>query len=268
MKPKKWWRISSQEKTNKEHALKEKGYGAADIHIHSSVGDGMASIPEIVEFVAERGDLDVIAITDHDCIEGSYQARELVAKRGYHFEVVTGMEVTTLEGHFLALFMESPVASLQPLAKTIEAIHAQDGLGIVPHPMSWLTESITRQSLEKIVNSGEQGIYLDGIETINPTIAGRISNRRARTFSEKYRLAETGGSDAHFLLAVGSAFTSFPGRSAEELRKSLLERRTLARNGTRVRLRDIGLIQLVRQQRKSGGFSPRRIVRNFFEQSK
>lgn len=268
MKPKEWWRSSSQEKTNNEPTLKERGYGAADIHIHSSVGDGMASIPEILDFVAQRGELDVIAITDHDGIEGSYQARELAAKRGYLFEVVIGMEVSTLEGHFLALFIESPVTSLMPLANTVEAIHIQGGLCIAPHPMSWLTESVTQRSLEKIVNSGEQGLYLDGIETINPTIAGWISNRKARRFSEKYRLAETGGSDAHFLLAVGSAFTSFPGRSAEELRKSILERRTLSRNGTRVRLRDVGLVQLVRQQRKSGGFSPRRIVRNFFEQSK
>ena len=268
MKPKEWLRSSSQAKTHDEHALREKGYGAADIHIHSSVGDGMASIPEIIEFVAERGDIDVIAITDHDSIEGGYEARELVAKRGYQFEVVTGMEVTTLEGHLLALFIESPVASFQPLANTIEAIHAQGGLCIAPHPMSWLTDSVTQQSLEKIVNSGEQALYLDGIETINSTIAGRVSNRKARMFSEKYRLAETGGSDAHFLIAVGSAFTSFPGRSAEELRESLLERRTHGCNGTRVRLSDIGLTQLIRQQRKSGGFSLRRIVRNYFEQSK
>jgi hypothetical protein len=228
----------------------------------------MASVAEILEFVAERGDLDIIAITDHDRIEGSYQAMELVAKRGYQFEVVTGIEVTTLEGHLIALFIDSPVASFQPLANTIEAIHAQGGLCIAPHPMSWLTESVTRQSLERIVNSSEPGVYLDGIETINPTIAGRISNRKARRFREKYGLAETGGSDAHFLLAVGSAFTSFPGRSTEELRKSLLERRTQACNGTQVQLRDVGLLQLIRQQRKSRGFSPRRIVRNFFEQSR
>lgn len=268
MKPKEWWRSSSLEKTSKEYALKENEYGAADIHIHSSVCDGMASVPEILEFVAERGDLDVIAITDHDEIAGSYQARELAAKRGYPFEVMIGMEVNTLEGHLLALFIEHPVPSLQPLTITIAAIHAQGGLCIVPHPMSWLTESATQQSLEKIVNSSEPDLYFDGIETINSTIVGWISNRKARRFNEKYRLAETGGSDAHFLIAVGSGLTLFPGRSAEELRRSLLERTTLARNGTRVRLSDVGLIQLIRQQRKSGGFSIRRMLRNFFEQSK
>lgn len=244
---------------------KEDGYGAADIHIHSSVGDGMADIPQILEFVEAKTALDVIAITDHDKIEGSYQARELAAKRGYHFEVVTGMEVTTLEGHLLALFLESPVPSLQPLANTIEAIHAQGGLCIVPHPMSWLTESVSQQSLERILTSKEQGLYLDGIETINATIVGRISNRLAKSFNEKHKLAETGGSDAHFLIAVGSAFTLFPGRSAEELKRSLLERTTQAQNGFRVRFRDIGFIQVIKQQRKSKGFSVRRTLRNLLE---
>jgi len=245
--------------------LKVNGYGAADIHIHSDVGDGMASIPSILEFVEEKGSLDVIAITDHDEIEGSYQARELAAKRGYHFEVVTGMEVTTLEGHLLALFLENPVPSHQPLANTIEAIHAQGGLCIVPHPMSWLTESINQRSMEAILTSKTQGLYLDGIETINSTIVGRISNQLARRFNENHGLAETGGSDAHFLVAVGSALTLFPGTSAEELKRSLLERTTQARNGIRVRISDIGIIEIIRQQRKSRGFSVRRTLRNFLE---
>jgi len=253
------------ETTDRKHVLKKNGYGAADIHIHSDVGDGMASIHRILEFVEDRDSLDVIAITDHDEIEGSYRARELAAKRGYHFEVVTGMEVTTLEGHLLALFLESPVPSLQPLANTMEAIHDQGGLCIVPHPMSWLTDSINRRSLERILTSKELSLCLNGIETINSTIVGRISNRLAKRFNQRYRLAETGGSDAHFLLAVGSALTLFPGRTAEELKRSLLERTTLAQNGVGGRLGQIGLIQIIKQQRKSKGFSLHRTLRNFLE---
>lgn len=253
------------ETTDKERGLNENGYGVADIHIHSDVGDGMASVHRILEFVEDKGSLDVIAITDHDEIEGSYQARELAAKRGYHFEVVTGMEVTTLEGHLLALFLESPVPSFQPLADTIEAVHANGGLCIAPHPMSWLTESINRRSLETILNAKDPGLYLDGIETINSTIVGRISNRLAKRLNEIYGLAETGGSDAHFLATVGSALTLFPGRSAEELKRSLLARTTRAQNGMRVRLGRVGLIQIIKQQRKSRGFSLRRTLRDFLE---
>ena len=74
------------------------GYGIADLHIHSSIVDGMASVYQIMEYVEYRTELDVIAITDHDDIRGSYQARELAARNNYRFEVVVGMEVTTLHG--------------------------------------------------------------------------------------------------------------------------------------------------------------------------
>lgn len=233
----------------------------ADIHIHSSIVDGMADVTQILEYVEENTNLDVIAITDHNRIEGSYRARELAVKHGYRFEVVIGMEVTTQEGHLLALYLESPVPSFKPLAETIEAVHSQGGLCIVPHPMSWLTESVTRQSLEKIVASNEHGLYLDGIETINATIAGRISNPKAKRFNHKYKLAETGGSDAHFLTAIGSSLTLFPGRSAEELKQSILHQTTRAAKGFKVRLSDVGLIQVVRQLIKSRGFPVHNILR-------
>lgn len=82
-----------------EATNKESGYGTADIHIHNSIDDGMASVPDILAAVANIGDMDVIAITDHNEISGSYEARELAAKLNYPFEVVTGMEVNTIEGH-------------------------------------------------------------------------------------------------------------------------------------------------------------------------
>ncbi|MFQ5924650.1 MAG: PHP domain-containing protein [Dehalococcoidia bacterium] len=245
-------------------AGEEKEYGLADIHIHSSVSDGMADVSRILDFVAERTELDVISITDHDRIEGSYQARELAAKRGYHFDVVVGMEVTTLEGHLLALFLESPAPSLQPLEETIEAIHAQGGLCIVPHPMSWLTESVSQRSLERIVANSEPGLYLDGIETINSTIVGRISNQRAKRFNERYGLSQTGGSDSHFLKTVGSALTLFPGRGAQGLRRSLLERTSQARSGIRVRIREMGFVQIIRQQIRSRNFFIRYVLKHPF----
>ena len=245
-----------------EALSEQSGYGAADIHIHSSVSDGVASVTEILETVARKGNLDVIAITDHNEISGSYQARELAAKRGYPFEVVIGMEVNTLEGHLLTLFTESPAPPNQSLASTIKAVHAQGGLCIVPHPMNWLTDSINRQNLEKIASSSEPDIYLDGIETFNATVPGRI-NRRAKMFSIKHDLAQTGGSDSHFLVTVGTGLTLFPGRSAQELRRSLLEKTTQARNGARVRLYDIGLVQILRQQHRSRGYFVRGMLKNF-----
>jgi len=231
----------------------EEGYGVADIHIHSSVSDGMADVSHILEYVEECTDLDVIAITDHDKMEGSFRARELAAKCGYRFEVITGMEVTTLEGHLLALYLENPVPSFRLLAETIEAIHSYGGLSIAPHSMNRLADSIMRRSLDKIVASSEQGFHLDGIETIGGGIVRPIPNRRASDFNCGHRLAETGSSDAHFLATVGSAVTLSPGRNAMDLKRSLLQRTTTAANGFRVRLRDLRFTQFTRYLVKSRG---------------
>ena len=242
---------------------REDGYGTADIHIHSSTSDGMASVSDIVEYVARQGELDVIAIADHDEIRGAYEARELAAKRNYPFEVVIGIEINTREGHLLALFLESPVPSHQPVVDSIAAVHEQGGLCIAPHPMSMLSESLSHRDIQRVIDSNDPNVYLDGIETHNATIVGAISNRRAKRINRQYNLAETGSSDAHFLISVGTGVTLFPGRTAEDLRHSILERTTQARNGKSVSYFDIGFLQIIKQQRKSGGFFVRGVMKNF-----
>ena len=82
-------------------------WSKADLHIHSNHSDGLASIPEIMEYVQHRTDLSVIAITDHNTIEGALFAQSLAEL--YDFEVVVGTEVSSSEGHILGLFLEEDV---------------------------------------------------------------------------------------------------------------------------------------------------------------
>ena len=201
--------------------------GKADIHIHSEYSDGMASVEEILEYVEHRTDLDLIAITDHDMFDGSDVARELVARRDYRFGVVTGMEVTTIEGHLLALGMERPVHSLQSLAKTIAQVHEQGGICIVPHPMSWMIRSVGRRGILRIHNDPSSEVYFDGIEVMNPSFAGRVTSSHAKHLNDtELHLAETGGSDSHTLSLIGTGLTYFEGRNEEAFRHALSARET------------------------------------------
>jgi predicted metal-dependent phosphoesterase TrpH len=177
--------------------------------------------------------------------------------------VIVGMELNTREGHLLALYLESPVPSHQPVIDSVAAVHEQGGLCIAPHPMSMLSESLSHRDIQRVIESDDPKVYLDGIETINATIVGRISNRRAKKINRIYQLAETGSSDAHFLISVGTGVTLFPGHTAEDLRRSILEGTTRARNGKGVSYFDIGLLQIIKQQRKSGGFFVRGMMKNF-----
>src|SRR5450759_364375 len=178
--------------------------GKADIHIHTTHSDGMATVEQVLDFVENETDLDLIAITDHDMFDGADEARNLVARRHYRFQVLTGTEVTTLEGHLLVLGIDKPVRSLQPLDKTIAQVHEQGGVVIAPHPMSWMIRSIGRNGLLRIQNHPNDTIHFDGCETMNPSIAGKVVARQVRDLNDRVlRLAETGGSDSHFLLTIG-----------------------------------------------------------------
>ncbi|MFO3797223.1 MAG: PHP domain-containing protein, partial [Anaerolineales bacterium] len=52
--------------------------GLADLHIHSIYSvDGAITISAILNYVASRTNLNVIAITDHDEIAGALQAEKM-----------------------------------------------------------------------------------------------------------------------------------------------------------------------------------------------
>jgi predicted metal-dependent phosphoesterase TrpH len=235
--------------------------GTADLHLHTSHGDGLIELAELLEYVETRTTLDVIAVTEHDQIDAALRLRELHARGRYRFDVVIGAEITTLEGHLLALFVEEPVPSLRPLAKTLDLVHKQGGLAIVPHPMSPLTRSVGRNGIERVTRRAADGVWLDGIELANASPAGRVAATRARTLNqERFGLAETGGSDAHFLPHVGCAVTSFPGRSAADLHAAIQLRATRGHINSRPAFRDIGVQAIARQSWRALWATPKRVV--------
>ncbi|MFN2464698.1 MAG: PHP-associated domain-containing protein [Candidatus Dormibacteria bacterium] len=194
--------------------------GKADMHVHTSRNDGTASVREILDFVRERTDLDVVAITDHDRLRG---AQEAVQMQGdYNFEVVPGVEMTTIEGHCLCLFIDRPIKMWRSLEWTIGKAHEQGGVVVAPHPMSMLTRSIGRWSFERIMRNPSSEIFFDAVETFNPSYAGRIAEAKLRRLNkEHYHLPEVGNSDAHHLEGVGSAYTVFEGRTAADYRRAV-----------------------------------------------
>ncbi len=232
--------------------------GKADLHVHTALGDGMAEAPQLLDYVEGSSELDVIAVTDHDDIRGAWEVREAWARGSYRFQVVTGIEVTTIEGHLLALFVEEPVPGLRPLAETLEAVHRQGGLCVIPHPMSWLTRSLGQRLIQRIVDAPHDGVYFDGIEAANQSPGGRLAVRKAVELNRRqFHLAEVGGSDAHFLKAIGSAYTEFPGHTAEELRGAILARTTAGVNGHHPTLLEIGVGQVLRQSWRGLTVTPR-----------
>ncbi|HEY8867801.1 MAG TPA: PHP-associated domain-containing protein [Candidatus Limnocylindrales bacterium] len=200
--------------------------GRADLHIHTLASDGTAGILEILEYAATKTILDVVGIADHERIDAAKAARAIALDRGLRFEVVIGEEVTTLGGHLLALWIETPVRPFRSLRGTIAAIHDQGGIAIPAHPLVPYPLCAQGFSLRRLLADDDPRVHPDAIEAFNPTALGRASHVRAVRFADEMGLATIGSSDAHALDAVGSGWTSFPGRSASELKTAILDGRT------------------------------------------
>lgn len=200
--------------------------GRADVQLHSDLGDGLAP-PEAILDAAERAELDVIALTDHDDIRGAFVLRDLAARRNSPVQVVSGVEVTTRSGHLLALWIEDEIPMFAGLAATVAQIHAMGGLAVVPHPLSYLTFSIGESALRGL-HAGNAECHVDGIELRNPSYAGRVRRSRAAVLNtELLGAAATGSSDAHHAQLVGTAWTEFAGTTAAELRAAIVARTTV-----------------------------------------
>jgi predicted metal-dependent phosphoesterase TrpH len=200
--------------------------GRADLHIHTLASDGTAGIVEILDHVERSTDLDVIAITDHERIDAALAARVIAAERGLRAEVVVGEEVTTRGGHLLALFLTERVTPLRSLRTTIAEIHEQGGLAIPAHPLVPYPLCDQGWVLRRLLADRDPRVRPDAIEAFNPTTFGKPWHGRVVRFAAELNVATVGNSDAHAVEAIGVGWTSFPGRTADDLRAAILERRT------------------------------------------
>ncbi|MFC3770137.1 PHP domain-containing protein [Paenibacillus sp. GCM10012303] len=66
----------------------------ADLHIHSLFSDGTLSPEEIIAIAVEKG-LGLIAITDHNVLEGSREIQKLNDKK--ELLLISGVELDALE---------------------------------------------------------------------------------------------------------------------------------------------------------------------------
>lgn len=209
----------------------------------------MVSPAELVQAALGSG-LDLIVVCDHDTMAAAAEVRARGEAVG--LAVVCGMEVTTRwpqQTHLLGWFLERPVRSGMSLEETVDAIHDQGGLVVVPHPfMPTYFASCQPAALAGLV----QRRRLDGIELLFPA---PLTARRRRALQDFYlthadRLgAALGASDSHFGgYDLGRALTEFEGHTAEDFRVALLQRRTRPLPGYRVRV-PAGLV--LRQQWRS-----------------
>jgi predicted metal-dependent phosphoesterase TrpH len=146
--------------------------------------------------------LDVIAITDHNTVDGGLEGRDLAERHGVR--VIVGEEVKTAQGEVVGLFLERTIPAGLSFAETLTAIHEQNGIVYLPHPFDRLHSVPGYELLKQHVRE------IDVVEVFNSRLAFPAFNERAELFAQRYRIPAAGGSDAHVLAGLGTALTGLP----------------------------------------------------------
>ncbi len=168
-----------------------------DLHIHSKHSyDGFLEIEEIVKRAKEIG-LSGFALTDHNSIDGIKIAKELAEKENLIF--IPGLEVSSADGHVIALGVEQLIPKGLSAEETIDKIHEAGGLAIAPHPFAKLLHYLCVGDLIR-------DLKFDAVESFNGrTLSG---NKLAKKVCSELNFPATAGSDAHLVEEIGNACTT------------------------------------------------------------
>ena len=169
-----------------------RGRWAVDLHMHTRHSKDCLSEPADVVARARRVGLDRIAITDHDEIEGAFEARRLAPDL-----VIVGEEVRTAEGlDLIGLFLSEHIPRGGAFRDVAAETHRQGGVTYLPHPFDrW--RGGDEEFLSSVVG------FVDVVEAFNARVHDPERNERARRWAERHSLPVGAGSDAHLLVEIG-----------------------------------------------------------------
>jgi len=208
--------------------------GKADTHVHTEYSGfsklWMLRFPESVSrptSLVERSrrmGYDVVCVTDHDETAGAFLAQKY-AKQYDDIEIVVGEEVMTDDGEIIGLFLTEKIQPGLSIEETVDIIREQGGLTIAPHPFSFHVRGLKERIFD---------IDLDGFEVLNGGHPDKYSNVFAQKVMDRYpgRWAPIGASDAHSKYTFGYAWTEFEGNTAEDFRKTILNKKTVPKGRT------------------------------------
>ncbi len=175
-----------------------------DLHMHTNHSHDCATDPEALIDHAISIGLGAIAITDHNEIDGAFEAQRIVREKDKPLVVIAAEEVKTAEGEVIGLFLTEKIERGMPIDETIAEIQRQGGLVLMPHPFDRLHTIPSAATLHRLLDE------IDIFEVYNSRLMFDTFNDDALRFATKYNLVQSAGSDSHVLQGLGTAINRIP----------------------------------------------------------
>ena len=157
------------------------------MHVHTIYSaDALTKLSYLKKLQQKTG--LVYAITDHNSTAAHRRAKSM----GIMF--IPGEEITTNEGHLIALFIEEEIPPFISLEEALDKIREQGALSYAPHPFS-----LSRHGV------GDKASLCDIVEVLN-SHDGEWEDKKAMDKAKEWKKPVGGGSDAHLPFEVGRAY--------------------------------------------------------------
>jgi len=179
-----------------------------DLHIHSCYSENLygtrlfsppsKSLPEDIIKTAIKKGIKVIAVTDHDNINGSLKTIEISKQKKYEDKIIVipSVEVSSKEGHILAYNIYENIPRNLTAKETIKLIKEKGGFAVAAHPFN-IKFSLSKECIKENINS------LFGLEIAN---SHSLKNKYTENYVKQNNLKYTVGSDAHTLNEIGLCY--------------------------------------------------------------
>lgn len=172
----------------------------ADFHMHTHFSPDSETDPDKLVKRCLKVGLELIAVTDHNTIEGALKVKDSAP-----FPVIIGEEIKTSAGEITGLFLKETIpAGLSPI-DTAHLIKDQGGLVSLPHPFDrFRSEVIDGKAIDELIP------LLDIVEIFNSRNNLSADDRKAEKFAKEHNLLTSGVSDAHTLMELGRTYVQMP----------------------------------------------------------
>jgi predicted metal-dependent phosphoesterase TrpH len=215
-----------------------------DMHVHSQYSrDSIIPIETLLRVWERSGIVPIVC--DHDTITGSQRA--IGTLRAYQPEIplLYAEEISTAEGEIIGIFLTEEIPPGLSAAETLDCIHDQNGLSLVPHPFChYRSKALKREVMDDLISR------IDIIEGYNARVLSDADNEMAVAYATKAHKPLSAGSDAHIPMELGRNYLEMPPfETPEELVSSL---KTASLSFTRSRSSVHATTRIVRRIRGTG----------------